>query len=169
MELKEYRQKGVLKEINQLLPDQKRRQEGPYVVIECIERIPCDPCVESCPNNSIKIEGGVVDLPIADYDLCNGCLGCIARCPGLAIFVIDETYSETEGLISLPYEFMPRPKKGEVVTLLSRNGDELDDAIVHRVIDPPKYNKCAVITLRVKKEFLNDGRFFKRKKNSMSL
>lgn len=167
MAVKEYRKAGVLKNAKNQLPDEERRKQGPYVIIECPERIPCNPCVEACPKSAIKIEGGVVELPIVDYELCNGCLSCIARCPGLAIFVVDEAYSETEGLISLPYEFIPRPKKGEAVIALGRRGEKLGEAFVLRVIDPPKYNKCAVVTLRVEKELLNDIRFFGREKDRM--
>ncbi len=44
------------------------------------------------------------------------------KCPGLAIFIIDETYSETEATVLLPYEYLPLPKEGDYVTGLNRGG-----------------------------------------------
>jgi len=164
-----YRKDGYLKRTEIVLPTSRRRKETPYVVIECIERIPCDPCVAACPKDAIKIDGGIVEIPRVDYELCNGCLSCIALCPGLAIFVIDETFSATEGLVSIPYEFLPRPKKGEEVIALNRKGEVAGRAIVHRVIDTKKYNRCAIVTLRVRKELGGDVRFFKRKENCLSM
>ncbi|RKX70387.1 4Fe-4S ferredoxin [candidate division WOR-3 bacterium] len=159
------RKVGYIKDITPLLPDRERRGKGPYVVVECLERIPCDPCVAACPRGAIRIEGSIVELPKVDYNLCNGCLSCIALCPGLAIFVVDEN----EGLVSIPYEFIPRPQKGEEVIALSRSGEPLGNATVVRVIDPPKFNRCAVITLKVRKELVNEVRFFRRKEDRLSM
>ncbi len=32
---------------------------------------------------------------------------CVSNCPGLSIVVVDETYSEKEALVKIPYEFLP--------------------------------------------------------------
>ncbi len=139
-------------------PSSQRRQEKPYVVIECPEKIPCDPCVDACPNNAISMPGSMIELPQIDYEKCTGCLLCIPRCPGLAIFVIDET-PEDHAIIYIPYELLPRPKKGSRVKGLDRDGKEVAEVMITKVIDSPKFNHCAIIGFKVPKELINVIRF----------
>jgi Fe-S-cluster-containing hydrogenase component 2 len=133
------------------IPSKKRRKKGPVAVIECIQEIPCDPCVPACPNRAIEIAPTINDLPVLVEERCTGCGSCIAICPGLAIFMIDETFSEKEDLISLPYEFLPLPKKGDRVRLLSRRGKEIGEGVVLRVLNPKAYDKTPVVSLTVPK------------------
>ncbi|OPX17904.1 hypothetical protein BXT86_03960 [candidate division WOR-3 bacterium 4484_100] len=109
------------------------------MVIECPEKIPCNPCVEACPNKAISIPGSMIELPQIDYEKCTGCLLCIPRCPGLAIFVIDETPQEYS-IVYIPYEFLPRPKKGDIVSGLDREGKALCKVEIIKVIDSPKFD-----------------------------
>ena len=94
------------------LPSEERLKKGPVAVIECNQEIPCNPCVAACPREAIKVKA-LTSLPELDEDRCNGCGSCIAPCPGLAIFVVDMSYSEREAVVMLPYEFLPYPKVGE--------------------------------------------------------
>lgn len=139
---------------------QVRRGEKPYVVIECPEKIPCDPCVDACAQGAISIPGSIIELPEVDYEKCTGCLLCIPKCPGLAIFVIDET-PEDHSIIYIPYELLPRPKKGDRVIALDREGKEQCEVTVTKVIDSPKFDHCAVIGFSVPKELVNNIRFIK--------
>ncbi|MBN2621257.1 4Fe-4S binding protein [candidate division WOR-3 bacterium] len=141
-------------------PDAQRRQEGPYVVIECPEKIPCDPCVGACPQGAISIPGSLIELPQVDYEKCTGCLMCIPRCPGLAIFVIDET-PEDHAIIYIPYEFIPLPKKGDKAKGLDRHGKERCDVVITKVIAAKKFDHCAVIGFMAPKNLINDVRFLK--------
>jgi Fe-S-cluster-containing hydrogenase component 2 len=141
-------------------PSQARRVEKPYVVIECPEKIPCDPCVDACAQGAISIPGSIIELPEVDYEKCTGCLLCIPKCPGLAIFVIDET-PEDHSIIYIPYELLPRPKKGDRVIALDREGKEQCEVTVTKVIDSPKFDHCAVIGFSVPKELVNNIRFIK--------
>ena len=118
------------KEIRQCLPTRKRRAAGPVAVIECWERIPCDPCQFLCPQGAIRPFANLNDLPGLDEERCSGCGACISGCPGLAIFVVDEKFSVTEALVRLPYEFRPLPEKGKEVWALDREGKKLCRATV---------------------------------------
>jgi len=113
------------------LPAKERMEEGPVVIIECDEDIPCDPCVASCKNEAI-IKESLVAPPIVDYEKCNGCALCVASCPGLAIFVVD--YSrEDKALVYIPYEMLPVPQKGDKGDALDRSGKRIGTAEVAKV------------------------------------
>jgi len=141
-------------------PTDERRQKGAYVVIECPEKIPCDPCVDACTQGAISIPGSMIELPQVDYEKCTGCLLCIAKCPGLAIFVIDET-PEDHSIVYIPYELLPRPKKGDIAIGLDHEGKERCEIKITKVLDSRKFDRCAVIGFSVPKDLVNDVRFIK--------
>ncbi|MCX8014660.1 MAG: 4Fe-4S binding protein, partial [candidate division WOR-3 bacterium] len=157
-----YQKTGVLSESDlkrlKLLPSKDRFDKGPVVVVECIEKIPCNPCADACPKKAITIEKSIIEIPSVDFDTCNGCGLCIARCPGLAIFVINKNYNEKEASISLPYEFLPRPQKGETVLALDRQGKVVSNARVEKVLDTKIIDRWAVITIAVPKKYYNTVR-----------
>lgn len=84
-------------------------------VIECVQDIPCDPCVRSCPVKAIS-KKDLSTAPKMDESRCTGCANCVPRCPGRAIFVVGG------GRVVVPYEFLPAPKKGAPAELLDREG-----------------------------------------------
>ena len=114
-----HRTTGVLTEeqVTELVPEQK----GKIAVVECVEDIPCDPCVTACPTEALTMDS-LIGKPVLIPERCEGCGLCIAECPGLAIFVVDFDYTDSEALVMLPYEFLPLPQKGEKVDLLDREG-----------------------------------------------
>lgn len=130
-------------------PDDERMAKGPVVVVECFQEIPCDPCVSACKTGAITKPGGINDLPIVDFDKCNGCGICISKCPGLAIFVVDKTFSETHAVVRMPYEFLPMPDKGQFVSGLDRAGIVRGSFEVVRVVKADKANKTATVWLAV--------------------
>ncbi len=136
-------------DLEKVIPDEKRLAKGPVVIIECFQRIPCDPCAISCKLGAIKPFKDINDLPIVDFDKCTGCGICISSCPGLAIFVIDMNYSDEKSLIKLPHEMLPLPEKGEDVYALDRAGGILGKAKVARVLKIK--NKTNIISLEVPK------------------
>ena len=138
----------------------ERRKNGAYVVIECPEKIPCDPCVDACPNGAISMPGSIIELPEIDYEKCTGCLLCIPKCPGLAIFVVDET-PEDHAIVYIPYEFLPRPKKGDKAIGLDRDGNERCKVEILKVIDAKKFDRCAVVGFSVPKELAQEIRAIK--------
>ena len=157
--LRRYQRTGVLAEQELLkgrqVPDAKRLRQGPAVVIECVEEIPCNPCAGACPRGAVTVAPSLVSLPKVDYAKCNGCTLCVARCPGLAIFVVDHNHSKTEAAVTLPWELLPRPVKGGRVTALDRAGEPVCRAKVVRVLDTKALDRCAVVTLAVPKRFWN--------------
>lgn len=140
---------------------QKRLDRGPVAVIECLERIPCNPCVEACPQGAISMPGGLNELPQLDVDACTGCGLCVNGCPGLAIFVVDTTAVPGEALVSLPYEFLPLPEKGDVVVALDREGQPVGTARVVRVRKTKKMDRTAVVSLAVPVEQAMEVRGFR--------
>ncbi len=132
------------------------------MVIECPEKIPCNPCVDACPQGAITIKGSIIELPEVDYEKCTGCLLCIPKCPGLAIFVIDEKPKDYS-VIYIPFEFLPVPQKGDRAIGLDREGKERCEVEIVKVLQSAKFNHCAVIGISVPKGLEQEVRFFKLK------
>jgi Fe-S-cluster-containing hydrogenase component 2 len=128
------------------------------VIIECPQRIPCNPCATSCPTGAIIPFKDINDTPQIDYEKCIGCAKCVARCPGLACFVVDLTAGgEDEALMKLPYEMLPRPEKGDEVDCLNRVGETVARAKVQAVLEPWK-DSTLVVNVLVPKDLVNDIR-----------
>jgi len=142
-------------------PSDERFAKGPVAVVECFQEIPCNPCVKACRRGAIKMPRDINDIPVVDAELCNGCSLCISLCPGLAIFVIDKTYSDELALIKLPFEYVPVPQVGQFVTGLSRAGEELGCFEVIKVISGGKKNMTYTISLAVPKELAMEVRDIK--------
>jgi Fe-S-cluster-containing hydrogenase component 2 len=140
------------------VPTEERLAAGPVVMVECIENIPCNPCAYACPRKAIAIDGELTDTPRVDFAKCNGCTLCIAKCPGLAIFVVHRDFSKTEAALTVPYELLPRPREGGRVACLDRAGREVCRGKVVKVLDTKALNRCAVVTVAVPKRFWNTVR-----------
>ncbi|MDI6823949.1 MAG: 4Fe-4S binding protein [Bacillota bacterium] len=123
----------AVEDLARVMPPEEVRRRGPVAILECFERIPCDPCYWSCKRGAVKPFGDINDLPEVDWERCNGCGLCVAACPGLAIFVVHEGYTDSTSLIKLPYEFLPLPEVGQVVGALDREGTRVGEARVVRV------------------------------------
>ncbi len=143
------------------VPSEERMKKGPVVYIECMEEIPCNPCEFICPHGAISVGKQIIDLPVLDEEKCNGCGLCIAICPGLAIFLVDKSYSEQEALVAFPYELLPLPEVGMTVYGVDREGKAGCKASVVKVLNPKKFDRTPVIYLAVPKEFALDVRNFK--------
>jgi len=140
------------------VPTKERLAAGPVVMVECIENIPCNPCAYACPRRAITIDGELTDTPKVDFSKCNGCTLCIAKCPGLAIFVVHKDFSKTEAAVTMPYELLPRPETGGRVACLDRAGRQVCRGKVVKVLDTKALNRCAVVTVAVPKRFWNTVR-----------
>ena len=135
-------------------------KKGGYVVIECPKRIPCNPCATSCPTGAVLPFADINDTPSIDYTKCTGCGLCVAKCPGLACFVIDLTYSEDKAIIKMPYELLPLPVKGQTVKCLNRMGEAVADGEIFAVTEPLK-DSTMVISVIVPKELAGEIRAIK--------
>jgi thioredoxin reductase/Fe-S-cluster-containing hydrogenase component 2/bacterioferritin-associated ferredoxin len=134
--------------------------DGAKAVIECYEKIPCDPCVSACRFGAIEIGIDINDIPRIDLTKCTGCGECVGACPGLAIFVVDRNFSDKEAQVGIPYEFLPQPAKGDVVAALSREGVPVCDAKVTRVRKDKKFPGTAVVYITLPKRHADSVRFF---------
>ena len=147
-------------EIESITPSDERRRKRPVAVIECFQKIPCNPCYTSCKFGAIREFKDINERPVLDFDKCTGCGICVVNCPGLAIFIIDETYSDTEALVKIPYEFVPLPYEGIFVTALNREGKPICRAKVVKVQNAKFQDKTPVVSLAVPKEYSMEVRFF---------
>lgn len=142
--MKGYKSNGILDKDEIKKPSDARLKKGPVVIIECVENIPCNPCVAVCPLSAIEMED-INDTPDVDHDRCTGCGICVTECPGLAIFVIDCS-KEDHCLVTVPYEYLPVPEKGDTVVVLDREGNDVGEAEVVRVRES---GKTYAVTLKV--------------------
>lgn len=136
------------------LPSDEQLKKG-VAIIECIQEIPCNPCVVICPVGAISMKD-INDLPKVDFDKCTGCRRCIGICPGLAIFVVK--VRDNKALITFPYEFLPIPKVEDIVTALDREGKAKGKAKVLKVNES---GKTTVITIEVEEELAMEVRNIK--------
>ncbi len=139
-------------DIEKVKPSSQRLKKGPSVMIECFQNIPCNPCVASCRQGAITMAEDINSLPVVDFDKCTGCGLCVTRCPGLAIFIIDETFSQDKALVKLPFEYLPVPQVGQYACGLNRAGQEMGWFRVNRVTSGGKKNMTNVISLEVPHE-----------------
>lgn len=130
--------------------------------VECYECIPCNPCVTSCPRGAISMKEDITNTPELDESKCIGCGMCIAACPGLALFLVDTEYSDTEALIQFPYEYLPLPEEGSMVDGVNRKGEFVTKATVKSVRCPKANKKTPVLFIVVPKQFAEDVRGIRR-------
>jgi len=143
-------------------PKTENYQLGNIAVIECIEEIPCNPCETSCPHDAITVGNPITNLPRIDIEKCVGCGICVAKCPGLAIHLININYSETEALITFPYEYIPLPKENDSIKLVDRLGKEVCDGIVKKIIASKSFDSTKLITVAFDKKYYEDVISIKR-------
>jgi Fe-S-cluster-containing hydrogenase component 2/bacterioferritin-associated ferredoxin len=140
------------------MPGPERLRRGPVAVIECFERIPCDPCATACAKGAIAPFDDISDLPRIDHELCDGCGLCVVRCPGLAIFVVDLTAEDGTAVIKLPYEYLPLPAAGQSVRAVNRGGRDVCEAHVLRVQRPSAFDRTALVSIRIPASFVSEVR-----------
>lgn len=145
-------------DIKSVTPSEERLRKGPVAIIECFQEIPCNPCTEACKQGAIRPMEDINNLPNIESEECNGCGVCLSRCPGLAIFIVDASYSDTEAIVRIPYEYAPVPQVGEQVAGLNRSGEELGTFEVSKVQSGGKKNKTFTVWLVVPKDLAMDVR-----------
>jgi len=160
-----HRTNGVLRseELAGRLPSNERLNLGPIAVIECVENIPCNPCVDACPRGAITIDGDINGTPSVDDEKCNGCTVCLSACPGLAIFVVNAAGEGGMGSVSLPYEYRPLPARDERVDAVDREGEVICEARVTRVLDSKALDRTPIVTVELPREHVMDVRHFRRR------
>lgn len=127
-------------------------------IIECFEEIPCNPCEIACKLGAIIIGKPITNIPVLDKGKCSGCGSCIASCPGLAIFVVCEDYTDTLGTVSLPFEIFPLPKKGQRIRALNRNGQYVCIGEVVKVKETKNFDRTPVVTIAIPRNKVDEVR-----------
>ncbi|SFR96263.1 FAD-dependent oxidoreductase [Anaeromicropila populeti] len=136
--------------------------KGVHPVIECTQNIPCNPCQDACQRHCIKIGNSITSLPVVDEtEICSGCGMCVAFCSGQAIFLVNEEYDENYATVTLPYEFLPLPKKGDQGKAFDRSGTEVCDAEVVEVRSAKVMDHTNLVTIKVSKDMAMKARFYK--------
>jgi Fe-S-cluster-containing hydrogenase component 2 len=149
--MREYEKTGVLEKHDLMLPSKNQLRKG-VAILECIQEIPCNPCVDVCPVDAISMED-INAPPVIDYDRCIGCGKCVGICPGLAIFVVKTTSGKA--LVTLPYEFLPVPRVGDKIVVLDRSGKERGDGVVKKI---RRSGRTMVVTVEVDQQLGMDVR-----------
>lgn len=147
----------------QQLPSCERYAKGPVAIIECVQEIPCNPCEAACKFGAIMIGDEITKLPTLNADKCTGCGMCIAKCPGLAIFVVDKSGGDSAS-VAFPYEYFPIPLAGDKVTAVNRKGEPVCDGIIVKVVNPKAYDHTPVITVKIPVEFADEVRSIQRRR-----
>ncbi|MDK2885548.1 MAG: hypothetical protein PWP54_106 [Thermosipho sp. (in: thermotogales)] len=141
---------------------EQQKDDGPAgklrVKIECPQNIPCNPCETSCPTGAISVGGNINGIPHVNYDKCIGCGVCVMKCPGLAIFLIQE--QEKHSIVGIPYEF-ELPEAQERVLLLNKNGEIVGEGEVEKVVKNNK-GKTHIVFLKIPKGLENEVRHFSK-------
>lgn len=144
-------------------PSYERLRKGPVAIIECVEKIPCNPCETACSvHHSITIGENITDLPSLNEETCTGCGLCVAACPGLAIHVKDFTFEEDRASILFPYEYLPLPAKGQIVQMTDRFGKIKCAGEVLSIINSKRNDHTVLIKAAFDKTYFNDVVSIKR-------
>lgn len=112
----------------------------------------------------IKVGDVITRLPEVDTTAaCIGCGMCVASCSGQAIFLVNEDTGDDYATVTLPYELLPYPQRGDKGMALGRSGDKVCDAEVVDIKTAPALDHTALLTIRVPKDMAMKARFFRRK------
>ncbi len=142
--MSDYLKTGYLENEDAEFPETGLLAERMVAVTECVQEIPCNPCVESCPVDAISMNG-INGIPKVDFSRCIGCGNCVAVCPGLAMFLVG--VKDGKGVVSLPYEMLPVPAKGSEVFLLDRKGERIGKGIVSGIRKTDKSRNSVIVTV----------------------
>ena len=123
------------------MPSQKRREEKPFVLIDCLHNFACNPCAFACPYGAIT-KSSTSTVPVIDFDKCTGCMKCINQCPGLAIF----GYDLRKDRVFMPVEYFE--EEGKDVFLVNNNGEKLGEGSIEKILK--KSNKTDVVRVKTK-------------------
>jgi NADPH-dependent 2,4-dienoyl-CoA reductase/sulfur reductase-like enzyme/Fe-S-cluster-containing hydrogenase component 2/bacterioferritin-associated ferredoxin len=116
-------------------------EEGVVPLVHCYQEVPCNPCTSVCSENIIKTENdSMTGLPeVTDTEKCQGCMACVAVCPGLAISLLDFRKDAEYPKVTLPYEIgREKVAAGQDVIVTDVNGETLGTYPVKRVISNRK-------------------------------
>ncbi|MDR0618379.1 MAG: FAD-dependent oxidoreductase [Bacteroidales bacterium] len=124
------------------LPDSERQYLKPFVVADCLYGFACNPCTFVCPNGAIS-KVSTSSVPEINYEKCTGCMACVTKCPGLAIFGYDINRKK----IYFPAEYFLEAKTE--IALLDSSGNKVGKGIINKIIT--NKNKTNLVIVDVEK------------------
>ena len=130
------------------------KEDGVFPLFHCYQEVPCNPCTSVCPVGAVKTEGDkITGLPyMVDLDLCTGCAGCVAVCPGLSVTMVDYRQDRQHPLVTLPYEiWRDQVRLGEKVPVTDIDGAVLGYFAVEKVNVRRKYPGTLLVQVRLDK------------------
>lgn len=134
-----------------------------HPVIECTQNIPCNPCQTACHQGCISIGENITSLPISvEGSKCVDCGMCVASCSGQAIFLVSKDPANGTAEVTMPYEFLPLPEKGDKGFGLSRSGQPICEATITGVRTSKAYDGTALVTMQVPIELAERARFYRK-------
>lgn len=122
-----------------ILPEEERRKEKGFVILDCLYGFACNPCSFACKYGAIT-KSSTSTTPCIDYDKCIGCMDCVSQCPGLAIF----GYHLGKKQLFLPFEY--ELEEGVSVFLVNNQGSILGEGRIEKIVK--KSNKTHVALVR---------------------
>ncbi len=147
---------------------------GVHPIIHCNQEIPCNPCTTVCSEGLINIKGGgLLGLPqyegcenlVTYTSSCIGCGQCVAVCPGLAITLVDYRKSENTPRVTLPAEiYNKKIEKGEILTVVDEDGNELGDFEVYGSRILARHPKTQLVTFELPADIATKAISFKVQK-----
>ncbi|MFO8184550.1 MAG: FAD-dependent oxidoreductase [Candidatus Aegiribacteria sp.] len=132
-------------------PDGNR--EGVFPVLHCMQEIPCNPCMTSCPKDLIGTSGHpIMGIP-EYYGGCIGCERCVAVCPALAVTLVDYRKSPETPVVTVPFELGEwMLEEGGEVTATDWEGQALGKAVIKSWKSAAGFEKTLLVKLETPAE-----------------
>ncbi|MDL2297072.1 FAD-dependent oxidoreductase [Bacteroidales bacterium OttesenSCG-928-E04] len=129
-------------------PSPERMESKGFVVTDCLYGFACNPCAFACQYGAI-VKNSTSAVPMVDYDKCIGCMDCVSRCPGLAIF----GYNLKKNWLFLPFEY--EVAEGTEVFLINDSGERVGEGVIEKItVKSNKTNVARVKAVDVEGEML---------------
>ena len=101
--------------------------------IECFEKISCKICQKACPEGAIDFTHRVKERILTEAD-CTACGICVEVCPSGSPLLMNEKADRSVSDLTISWRGARPWKKGELASLLNRQGDSLGSARVMAIL-----------------------------------
>ena len=127
---------------------------GAVAVVDCEEKIPCNPCEEACRSKAIVVGDDICAPPRYAPERCDGCGRCVALCPGMAVYLLDRSAGDGTARITVPYEMRGEMEAGEEAWAVDGEGKPLGKGKIVKVVNMGRKDKTGLVTLEVPEEWV---------------
>jgi Fe-S-cluster-containing hydrogenase component 2 len=123
--------------------------KGPVALVDCSERIPCNPCEEACRRGAIVVGENICDPPRYQPGKCDGCGRCVALCPGMAVSLLDRSGGDGKARVTVPYEMREDLAAGEEAWARDKEGNTLGKGKIVKVLGRGEAGRTKLVTIEV--------------------